>query len=503
MIKPTKSELLISTALVFSLVAQAAIAQSADQKIAQYNASSTPVNAPSSVLVPINRNLEIGLSQSTGETGGVAALTLGGETIGLRLVGDASNKSQHLGAAAGFAVGNVGYFVGGVSSGREPISYPGIDQKMKGNSAFARLDLSNLSPNIRKIYVDALSQRTSSKTLSVTDAAFTATSVQDLDTFTRTTTTNGVDRTTIDFFGGRRNRLGLGGELNVADNGIFTAKVFHSNTKVLDESSSTTTGLVGYKHYMPQYRAYAGLTVDTDGQLTISGEKSFDDSRFSMTLNGFKNTKNAKNYGIYVGVRYALGDTSHNVGTRPDTSNAQLNETLMLNSIYNPKNYFGRVIQKQEHIVTNQTNVDVAKPVVVVPAVVPPAVVPPVVVPPAEPNPPPADILFNQTLSLGKFSLTCEAAGGLSSNTTTVSAPTEIGTLSCKDIAPSGGAPDTCTFAGSNANFTVSSTGVVTMLVNSDTRAQLDAIINITVTDVQGATYSEPITVNMIGSCLR
>ena len=441
---------------------------------AALSAAQTAPKEVSNVVVPVNRNLEIGMSQQPGEVSGVAALTFSGEPVGIRVVIDKSSKSEHGLISAGFSVSDNGYLVGGRSIGKEPIPLPGVDERMEGKSAFIRLDITNLAPEVRKIFVDILAQKTKSKVISVSDSAFVDVDTVDFGDFLRTTTVDGVNRTTVEFFGGKLLRFVLGGEANVNDNGILVLKLLHTRTNVLSESTQETKALVGYKHYFLDERALLGLSVDSKGEFLITGEKSFKNSRFGLTMNGFKDTRGAKNYGFYAGLRYSFGDEQYNAGVRPDTANAQMSETLLLNTLYNPKDYFGRIIRKQEKIITGQAQSDVTKPAQ-------PAAVAPIVDTVVPVNAPPTDIAFSQMACPDQFNPAPSAI--------------DVGTLSCTDVAPGSGAANSCTFSGGNSAFSVSSSGVLSQIVGTVPDGLGN--VNITATDANSGVYSKPIAVNL------
>ena len=62
--------------------------------------------------------------------------------------------------------------------GKEPIA--GFDTKLNGRSAFVRLDMTNLSPAVRKVFLEVISKHASGQTLSVIDTPYTTVSTQDL-----------------------------------------------------------------------------------------------------------------------------------------------------------------------------------------------------------------------------------------------------------------------------------------------------------------------------------
>jgi hypothetical protein len=315
-------------------------------------------NGLGNLMIPIDKDLEVGVIRNSNETAGVAALTLSGESVGLRLVIDKSAVSQHAMAAVGIPF-NRGYILGGYSVGREPIIYPNINDDMKGSSAFVKLNINQPISGIRKITLDGLSQRTQSKNLSVVDKAFTDVSVTDVGNYTtRTTTTTGFDRTSLYFNGGNLDRVSLGAEADVSENGILSLQGYHTQTRLLGVKDAKTSFQAGYMHYFASPRANASISADTEGQVSLGAQKNFADNPFSLHMGAYKNTKGAKDGGIRVGVRYAFGAEAgkiESLGVRPQAVSTQKTQTQLLNGLYNPRDYFGLVIEKKERIITGQS----------------------------------------------------------------------------------------------------------------------------------------------------
>lgn len=428
----------------------------------------TANTAVAPTAIPLGSLAEIGVVNSTYGTGAAGAASFMGENFGIRLAADSAGKSDHLLGAVGIAVNNQGYLVFGGSVGNEPIS--GFDSKVKGNSAFVRLDMTNLTPAVRKVFLEVISKHASGKTLSVVDTPFTTVTTQDLGTVIRTTTINGVQRTTFSFTGGNANSIGLGGEANVGSDGMVTIKVFHVRSEMGDETSSKTFAWAGYKQYFPQLNANVGVGGDTDGRLTASAEKGFEGTAFGLNLTGFKNTKGAKDYGVLFGVNYAFGGTTANVGKRPDSNAGQLAETLKgFNTLsnYAVRNVegMGKVVQTKE-IISAQTVSDAAKPA---------APVAPVVVP----NTAPTALSFAQSLTL---------------NAGVTASGQALGKVACVDYSPTG-AQNTCTFTGGNTNFAVAADGTVTFI--SASAPQSASVINpqlvVLVPSLTQGNYSVPV----------
>ena len=353
-----------AVSVVVMSAALASAAQTANNAASTNTTSGNkPLTSISNLMVTANKDFELGFSHNSTETSGVAAFTFAGEKAGLRLVLDASNKSQHAMAAVGIPFGK-GYFVGGYSVGKEPIVYPGIDADMKGESIFAKLEYNQPISSIRKITLDVLSQRTQSKTLGTMDTPFTDVSSRDIGNNTiRTTTFTGVDRMTWEFCGGKLDRVSLGAEADVADNGIFSLTAHHTNRRIAGEASGDKTNSLsaGYKHYLADARANLSIQADTEGQLRLGAEKNFANNPFSLHVSAFKNTKGNKDSGVYAAVRYAFGAESNKIdsmGIRPVALNTQKTQAQVLNGIYNPRDYFGKVLKKTQRIQISESTSD-------------------------------------------------------------------------------------------------------------------------------------------------
>lgn len=442
-------------------------------------AQSNAVTSAVPTTVPLGALAEIGVLGSTYGTGVSAAGSFMGDNFGIRLAADSAGKSDHLLGALGIAVNSQGYLVVGGSTGKEPLS--GFDTTVNGSSAFLRLDLTNLTPVVRKVFLEVINKKADGKQLSVTDAPFTTVSTQDLGSVIRTTTVNGVVRTTISFSGGTSNSIGLGGEANVGSDGLLTIKLFHVRNDKGGDTSSKTHAWAGYKQYFPQHNATSSVGADTDGRLTIGAEKGFEGTGLGLNFAGFKNTKGAKDYGILFGVNYAFGGNTGNVGKRPDSNAGQLAETLKGfstvsgHAVRNIEG-LGKIVTKLETISTQKIN-DTEKPAVVV----------------AKANIAPTAVSMAQTLTI---------TADMAANGQTV------GKVACVDYAPTG-VQNACTFTGGTTNFAVAADGTVTFI--SSTLAKMASSISpqvakpsftagsysvpVVATDTAGLTYTSSVTV--------
>jgi Bacterial Ig-like domain (group 2) len=454
------------SAQLASLLAAAGALSISGFAFAQTNAAtSLPVS------VPLGSLAEVGVLSSTYGTGLSAAGSFMGDSFGIRLAADSAGKSDHELGALGIAVNNQGYLVVGGSTGSEPLS--GYDTKVKGNSAFVRLDLTNLTPVVRKLFIEVINKKADAKTLSVTDAPFTTVSTQDLGSVIRTTTVDGVLRTTIAFTGGSSNSIGLGGEANVGSDGLLTIKLFQVRNDKGGETSSKTHAWVSYKQYFPQHNASASVGADTAGRLAISTEKGFEGTGLGINLAGFKNTKGAKDYGVLFGLNYAFGGNTQNLGKRPDSNAGQLAETLKSFSTVSEhavRNIegMGKIVKTVETISSQKIN-DVAKP---------------------NPNTAPTAISLAKLLALTADVTPSGQA---------------VGKITCVDYSPSG-AQNTCTFSGGTSQFAVAADGTVTLIsasaLKSFTFKTLDSFlpagsysIPVVATDAAGLTYSSTVVV--------
>ncbi len=467
--------------MLFAAVLSAVCATAA---FAQSNAATSAVPT----TIPLGSLAEIGVLGSTYGTGVSAAGSFMGDNFGIRLAADSAGKSDHLLGALGIAVNSQGYLVVGGSTGKEPLS--GFDTTVNGSSAFVRLDLTNLSPVVRKVFLEVINKKADGKQLSVTDAPFTTVSTQDLGSVIRTTTVNGVVRTTISFSGGSANSIGLGGEANVGSDGLLTIKLFHVRNDRGGDTSSKTFAWAGYKQYFPQHNATSSVGADTDGRLTVAAEKGFEGTGLGVNFAGFKNTKGAKDYGVLFGVNYAFGGNTNNVGKRPDTNAGQLAETLKGfstvsgHAVRNVEG-LGKIVKVVETISTQKVN-DVAKPQE------------PVVAAPKA-NTAPTALTLAQTLTIREDT----AADGQT-----------VGKVTCVDYAPAG-SQNTCTFTGGTTNFAVAADGTITFI--SSALAKMASSISpqvirpsltagsysvpVVATDAAGLTYTSTVTV-VVGAAL-
>ena len=458
-------------------------------------AQSSAATSTVPTTIPLGSLAEMGVLSSTYGTGVSAAGSFMGDNFGIRLAADSAGKSDHLLGALGIAVNSQGYLVVGGSTGKEPLS--GFDTTVNGSSAFLRLDLTNLTPVVRKVFLEVINKKADGKQLSVTDAPFTTVSTQDLGTVIRTTTVNGVVRTTISFSGGTSNSIGLGGEANVGSDGLLTIKLFHIRSDRGGDTSSKTHAWAGYKQYFPQHNATSSVGADTDGRLTIGAQKGFEGTGLGLNLAGFKNTKGAKDYGVLFGVNYAFGGNTGNLGKRPDSNAGQLAETLkgfstVSNHAVRNVEGLGKIVTQVETISTQKVN-DVAKPQE--PVVEP--VVAPVIAPKA--NTAPTTVSLAQTLTI---------------TADMVSAGQTLGKVACVDYAPTG-AQNTCTFAGGTTNFAVAADGTVTFIsgaaastlrIASFASPKITAptkffagsySVPVVATDAAGLTYTSTVTVEV------
>lgn len=449
-----------------SLLAAAGALNISGFALAQTNAATS---LPASV--PLGSLAEMGVLSSTYGTGFSAAGSFMGDNFGIRLAADSAGKSDHVLGALGIAVNSQGYLIVGGSYGKEPLS--GFDTQVKGSSAFVRLDLTNLTPAVRKLFIEVINKKADAKTLSVTDAPFTTVSTQDLGSVIRTTTTDGVLRTTFAFTGGSSNSIGLGGEANVGTDGLLTIKLFHVRDDKGGETSSKTHAWVSYKQYFPQHNASASVGADTAGRLAISTEKGFQGTGLGISLAGFKNTKGAKDYGVHFGLNYAFGGDTKTVGNRPDSNAGQLAETLKSFSTVSEhavRNIegMGKIVKTVETISSQKIN-DVAKP---------------------NPNTAPTALSLATLLTL---TADVTPSGQV------------VGKITCVDYSPNG-TQNTCTFSGGTSQFAVAADGTVTLIASSmlksfTFKAQESFLpagsysIPVVATDAAGLTYSNTVVV--------
>ena len=337
-----------------------------------------------------------------------------GSMCRLRLSADVSNEQKHALVAAGCQITPNSFVTGGVSKAVE--RFDRYDTNLNGDGAFVRIDMVNLTPAVRKVFVEAITGRTYDKTLAIMDKAYQDVRTEDMPTFVRTITEKGVFQTTTLLIGGRYTTFGIGGDVNVGTNGLLTLKF--SNTKFqLDGKSSTENNFqVGYNHYLSEPNLRAGVKLGTNGRVVVDAEKGLDNG-WSVAAAAFKDTKNEKGAGIYARVNYAFGGTTPLFGTRPEQTKLQLDEAIRhmhTNTEYAIHNLLAiaKIKESTVKIKISETVVDVAKviaPVVVVPpVVVPPVVVTPIVVAPGVDSPTTIKLAFDEASYNGESILaTC------------------------------------------------------------------------------------------------
>ena len=448
--------------------------------------------------------LEIGVQRVNNDTLGVGGITLEQDDTAFRLVGDHSSRAEHLLLGGGIRLGQRHHLVGGISVGREPI--PGRDARMKGHSAVWRLSAAQPIQGVRQWFIEGLHQSTESRRLSVTDTPFSESSSETDGLTTRTTRTEGVWRSTEWFYGGRRTELSATAEANIGDHAIAALRWLYGRTRLLDERDTYQRMRLTYQRYLPGYDANWTVGVDNKGRLQLGAEKRLDGIDATAVLMAFKNTRDDTTHGVYLGLRFELGDTPSQPGQRPDANVALLRDAVR--TLYAPQNYFGTLLEQEERIVTAQTVETTVKKAAKkhnaspapeaptepiepeepsTPAEPEPEPPTPPVTP--EPDPAPTDIGLTQT-----FQLTLMEGAAPTPTQLVLTSATTAGRLSCTDVATAPRTANTCTFSGGNGLISVASDGTVTY--GAGTYSPGSFTISVTATDQAGNTHTQTLALN-------
>ena len=205
--------------------------------------------ANNTLSIPLGGDAEISTTNTNSKNTTAAAITLGNGPL-LRLAADTDSNAL---AAIGLQIGNNGSLVAGISRARESIS--GVDAngvayntKLSGKSEFFMLNLHNLSPEIRRLSVEAIRKSVSDKHLMTSSKDDTQITVsithiqQVIDTLdatiyrdtTHTSTKTDTYRTTYntDARGGRSTLARLGMEIAVGKNGVLTLTASQLQTQL-------------------------------------------------------------------------------------------------------------------------------------------------------------------------------------------------------------------------------------------------------------------------------
>ena len=409
--------------------------------------------------------IEVGVQRVDNDTQGVAGLTIEQANTAWRVTGDHSRRSQHLLLGGGTWLGEHHHLIGGVSVGREPI--PDREERMKGYSALLRLSGTQPVPGIRQWFVEALHQRTNNRLLSVTDTPFDETTTVTEGGSTHTLHSQGVQRDTLRFYGGRRTELAATVEAHLGAQGVLGLRWLLGRTRLLDTRTSYRRLNLSYRHYLPDQDAQWLVDVDNKGRWQFGGEIRLERLDASLVLQAYKNTRDTKTQGIYVGLRFELGDEPTHPGRQPPDNVALLRDTVR--AMYAPRNYFGTVLQTQERLLTAQNSTPQ-------PAQPQPAPVQPV-------DPAPTNIALQQTAVLS-----LEESGPPVTRSLVLTAATPAGSLSCADVGLAPYRDNTCTFSGGNALIRVASDGTVTY--GPGTYGESSFTFTVTATDQAGNTHT-------------
>ena len=412
--------------------------------------------------------IEVGVQRVDQDTQGVAGLTIEQADSAWRLTGDHSRHSQHLLLGGGTRLGGQHHLIGGLSVGREPI--PGREERMKGYSALLRLSGAQPVPGIRLWFVEGLHQRTNNRLLSVTDTPFDETTTVTEGGSTSLVRSQGIDRDTLRFYGGRRTELAATVEARLGAQGVLGLRWLQGRTRLLDTRTSYRRLNLNVRHYLPEQDAQWVVDVDNKGRWQFGGEIRLARLDASLVLQAYKNTRDTKTEGIYLGLRFELGDVPTHPGRQPEDNVALLRDTVR--AMYAPRNYFGTVLNTRERLLTAQTSTPQPAPRSA---------------PARQVDPAPTDITLQQTAVL-----TLEERGQPVTMSLVLSTATPAGSLSCTDVGLAPHRDNTCTFSGGNGLIRVASDGSVSF--GPGTYGESSFTITVTATDQAGNTYTRTLT---------
>lgn len=304
--------------------------------------ASQPVSLP---MIPLSPAADVGVFREKGGDTSLAAGVVFGETLRVRLAGDASKDQQHLLAAAGLGF-DKGYALIGLSKAREAIA--GYDrQVLQAHGMFVEAALSAPAASILRAYVNARLDKASSRYLATTVTQDSAVTVQDLlqvirsgDSTRRritTVTTTTITTTTTEhsFQGGERRRLGAGLDLLLRPTTVAHLGLNRQNLSLPGMTGqSHTQGTLGVTEYFPQARANVslGLAVGaaSQGRLALAGQVGLSESPWMLDARLWADTRgDRRQHGAYAGMAYRWGAGSvYNPGAVPQAARQQLDDRL-------------------------------------------------------------------------------------------------------------------------------------------------------------------------------
>ena len=339
--------------------------------------------------IPIFSNSEVSVGliseRSAGAAGVSIANTLGSGACRLRLAGDISSDQRHALLAAGCQITDNGYVIVGASRAEDDFAM--FDTKLTGQSAFVRFDLTHVSSDVRKVFIEIVGKQANSKILSSSDKPYVDVRIENLPTVIRTVTENGVVRTTTYFEGGKSFSLGIGADLNVGANGILTLKVSQISTDINGQTNKQTVGQLGYAHYLSNINAKLGSRFGTDGRIYLDFEKGISDG-WSIAGSLYKDTKSAtKHQGVALLLNYSFDGETPKFGLVPEQIKVQLNETIRQYSTTSPEAI--RAVMGLGTMRTTSERLKLSETVTEVAICLPPTTTPPPPPPPPPPSPPP------------------------------------------------------------------------------------------------------------------
>lgn len=296
-------------------------------------------------VIQLSPAADVGVFREKGGDTAFAAGVLFGDTLRVRLAGDASKDQQHLLAAAGLGF-DKGYALIGLSKAREAIA--GYDrQALQARGMFAEAALSAPAASILRAYVNARVDKASSRHLATTVTQDSSVTVLDLLQVIRsggstrrritTVTTTTVTTTTTEhsFQGGERQRLGAGLDLLLRPTTVAHLGLSRHNLNLpsLPEQSHTQ-GTFGLTEYFPQTRANfsLGLAVGaaSQGRLALAAQMALSESPWMLNARLWADTRgDRRQHGAYAGLAYRWGAGSlYNPGAVPQAARQQLDDRL-------------------------------------------------------------------------------------------------------------------------------------------------------------------------------
>lgn len=235
------------------------------------------------------------------ETGIAGAVTYSDGRVGVKLAADVSANERHLLAAAGYQFSENGYVILGGSTAQERHDLMNQRATLKGHSAFARLNLTNLSPAVRSVYLEAIGKYAQDATLGSSSHESITVRTEDLGNAIHEITRHTKTTETHSFDGRKQTTVRAGMELNVGKNGILEVNI----SQKFGFDNGTDAG-ARYTHYLPEQRARLSVEGNTDGRVAATATKALG-RNVEGFVQAFTDTKHHGGNGVMAGVRYNWG----------------------------------------------------------------------------------------------------------------------------------------------------------------------------------------------------